>query len=119
MAEVDLDKMLEEAEQRWPGTLGLSSGPETRHEDTARHWRANAAEEKRKKQHVSKLLAEALKERDAALKRAERLEKALWKYGGHGDSCQAGNSEPFRNPCHCGWDEVVALLEGRAALVEE
>ena len=72
-----LDEMFEEADQRWPGTMGLGSQPEPRHEDTARHWRANAAEEKRKKQHISKLLAQALKERDAALERAERLEKTL------------------------------------------
>ena len=55
-----------------------------RHQDTARHWRANAVEEKRKKQHVSKLLAQALKERDAALERAERLENQYW------DRCAAG-----------------------------
>jgi len=32
------------------------------HEDTPAHWRANAAEEKRKKQHVSGLLGEACRE---------------------------------------------------------
>ena len=45
------------------------------HEGSAAHWRANAAEEKRKKQHASGLLAEALREKaelEAALRDAQR-----------------------------------------------
>lgn len=36
------------------------------HEQSAAHWRANAASEKRKKQHVSELLSVAFRERDEA-----------------------------------------------------
>lgn len=36
-----------------------------RHEDSAAYWRANATEEKRKKQHVSGLLANALHDLEA------------------------------------------------------
>ncbi len=46
-----------------------------RHEDTAAHWRANAAEECRKKQHVSSLLSEAIRERDEARDEVARLRR--------------------------------------------
>ena len=114
---MDLEKMLKEADQRWPETLGLASEPETRHEDTARHWRANAAEEKRKKQHVSKLLAQALKGRDAAIERAERLEKDLRHYGRHTSICameqwfRANLFSGYCPDCDCGWQDTLAALE--------
>ena len=41
-------------------------------EDTPEHWRANAADEKRKKQHVSELLSAAIAERDQARSDAAR-----------------------------------------------
>jgi len=43
------------------------------HEDTPEHWRANAAEEKRRKQHVSGLLSEAVRERDALRRQVAAL----------------------------------------------
>ena len=48
-------------------------------EEYAAHWRANAAEEKRKKQHVSGLLAEALREKAELEAEVRCLNDAIWE----------------------------------------
>lgn len=81
------------------------------HEETAEHWRANAAEETRKKQHVSGLLTAALRERDDARAEVARLRGLLEEYGEHDDECAARHDAA----CICGWADIERELAGEEA----